>query len=592
MFRWIVWLLLFLLLPLGLLSQLPNAIVLKAKDLSFIDSTANFFQSQQASAIGGLVELIEQRALPESKILHLGDEMVSEISVNLRKQLYGASSGLGLFFPGCLNNQALGGIVETASQGPWIYSAAIENNRLLPLGVSGYSAKTEDPNSTLTIKIPNEFQKNTDNLVIHCERSEQYFDVIVSCLGGRKSDGSFMVLSKKEFPASVSYRNAPQFAVALPAGTREILIQFKQIISVQRAFVLHGIELNNSKIGQFHSIGMRGCGYNEFCRLDLLKTQLIQLSPDLILLDFGLHDNYRGNELDAANVDPLKRSIQLIRDALPSAKILVIIPQDCIRGGRTLATFEKFETAVIALCKLERVAFYDYYRVTGGKYSAQYWADFQLFMTDGLHLQESGIALKSQLYVNSMLQTTSRYQNGYRQFIIEKDTSKRLLHRSRDTLAKPLIVSEVWRYHVVRRGETAYRIALRYGITVLQLKEWNHLRNYNISSGTRLKVGKLSIASKSDPVQTLEMKDSADAEGNANIKLIGNSSQSDSFSSVVIKKPLPKAPVKAKPVYHKVRSGETLYSISKAYGLTVDQLKRLNGLRSNNIGVGRIIRVR
>jgi LysM repeat protein len=48
----------------------------------------------------------------------------------------------------------------------------------------------------------------------------------------------------------------------------------------------------------------------------------------------------------------------------------------------------------------------------------------------------------------------------------------------------------------------------------------------------------------------------------------------------------------AKPVYHKVRPGETLYSIAKAYGLTVDQLKRMNGLRSNNLAVGRLLRVR
>jgi LysM repeat protein len=202
---------------------------------------------------------------------------------------------------------------------------------------------------------------------------------------------------------------------------------------------------------------------------------------------------------------------------LPSSKIVVVVPQDGIRGGRTLSTFEKYEKAIIALCKTEKVIYYDWYRVAGGKYAAQYWADFQLFMVDGLHLQEAGNSLKGQLYATAWENTARRYNNGYRQFIIAEDSSKRLAFRTRDTLTKNIVVSEVWRYHVVRRGETAYRIALRYGITVAQLKEWNHLRSYNISAGTRLKVGKLSIATKSDPIQTLEMKDSADADGSTSL---------------------------------------------------------------------------
>jgi LysM repeat protein len=50
------------------------------------------------------------------------------------------------------------------------------------------------------------------------------------------------------------------------------------------------------------------------------------------------------------------------------------------------------------------------------------------------------------------------------------------------------------------------------------------------------------------------------------------------------------SPTKVK--YHKVQPGQTLYSISKAYGMDVETLKRLNGLRSNNLTVGRLLRVK
>ena len=42
---------------------------------------------------------------------------------------------------------------------------------------------------------------------------------------------------------------------------------------------------------------------------------------------------------------------------------------------------------------------------------------------------------------------------------------------------------------------------------------------------------------------------------------------------------------------HEVKPGETLYSISLRYGITVDALKTSNGLSSNAVVAGQILRV-
>ena len=42
---------------------------------------------------------------------------------------------------------------------------------------------------------------------------------------------------------------------------------------------------------------------------------------------------------------------------------------------------------------------------------------------------------------------------------------------------------------------------------------------------------------------------------------------------------------------HWVEAGETLFRISKLYGMTVDEIKRLNGLRGNKIVVGQTLRI-
>jgi LysM repeat protein len=55
--------------------------------------------------------------------------------------------------------------------------------------------------------------------------------------------------------------------------------------------------------------------------------------------------------------------------------------------------------------------------------------------------------------------------------------------------------------------------------------------------------------------------------------------------------PKPSTPTTPDVQYHTVEKGETLYSISKRYGLTVDNLKKLNNLTDNNIGLGQKLRL-
>lgn len=45
-------------------------------------------------------------------------------------------------------------------------------------------------------------------------------------------------------------------------------------------------------------------------------------------------------------------------------------------------------------------------------------------------------------------------------------------------------------------------------------------------------------------------------------------------------------------VYHKIKSGDTLGGIAAKYGVSVNQLRRLNGIKGNNIRAGKTLRVR
>jgi LysM repeat protein len=49
--------------------------------------------------------------------------------------------------------------------------------------------------------------------------------------------------------------------------------------------------------------------------------------------------------------------------------------------------------------------------------------------------------------------------------------------------------------------------------------------------------------------------------------------------------------VKAGLDYHVVQPAQTLYSIARMHGMTVDELKELNGLNSNTLGIGQRLKV-
>lgn len=101
--------------------------------------------------------------------------------------------------------------------------------------------------------------------------------------------------------------------------------------------------------------------------------------------------------------------------------------------------------------------------------------------------------------------------------------------------------------HIIKKGETISSIAALYNISVDELKKLNNLNDDNIQAG-----GKLIVSTENKNISSTS---------------------------------------KAKPDFHIVQKGETLFSISKAYNVPVTRLKTINGLSSSKIKVGDRLRL-
>jgi membrane-bound lytic murein transglycosylase D len=113
-------------------------------------------------------------------------------------------------------------------------------------------------------------------------------------------------------------------------------------------------------------------------------------------------------------------------------------------------------------------------------------------------------------------------------------------------------------YHKVKSGENMRQIALRYGVSIEQVMEWNALRTTNIYVGQKLTIYTNQAQAQVTPAPT-------------------------------------PTPSQTPPVrkYYTVRAGDTFGKIAQRNNLTQAQLQRLNpGVKVNSIDIGQRIRIK
>lgn len=138
--------------------------------------------------------------------------------------------------------------------------------------------------------------------------------------------------------------------------------------------------------------------------------------------------------------------------------------------------------------------------------------------------------------------------------------------------------------HKVAKGETLASIASRYGVSASQLRSANHLRRNSVRVGQTLKIP--GAAASQQEVAELPASRETQAESR-NSRASSSQKQASSAKSSGKTKPAP-AP---KATDHVIKSGESLYSISKKYGVTVDELRKANGMNGDAIRAGKTLKI-
>ena len=149
-------------------------------------------------------------------------------------------------------------------------------------------------------------------------------------------------------------------------------------------------------------------------------------------------------------------------------------------------------------------------------------------------------------------------------------------------------------YYVVKNGDSLWKIANMYGITVDELKKLNNLTSNNLSVGQVLEIPDTSFNNSDFETYTVKAGDSLWKIANmygltvAELKSL-NGLSSDNLSIGQVLKVSDNLGDSGN--VYTVKAGDSLWNIANRYGTTVDELKRLNNLTSNVLNIGQTLKV-
>ena len=552
----------------------------------WVDSSSNSLQITSKSLLKPFFQKLQNTHKKKVQILHINDfhvqhNLQTQLLISAFQKTFGYG-GTGFIFPYSITR-----IAEIAPYkgyksfhyGKWVYAKSVSEYPILPTGINFLSAKTFDPLAQFKFYFHKELIKPSYKRVhIFCKRIPTSFDI---------------KLKSRQDSVKIDVYNTGKDSL-----TNEIVIDLKSMDntlsfelikkeSIQESFELYGLYLENIEDQGivYHSVGSVSLGYTNLLKNSLIDKELSSTKPDLIILELGKYDFF-SNEYDPYIIK--KKIIKLIDNLknLPfKPLILLVSPQDQFKGKLSSTDYAKFSLLLMEIAKTEKVAYLDWYRISGGHLSMNQWIQGEMAKPQGNELLSEGYFLKTNLFMDAFRQTAIKLSQKRdslgstfipildSSYLLRIDTTKKV-----DTTSKAIVpqntkteqpVSQLqskWIIHIVKSGETVWSIAENYDVQAVDIKKWNNLRSYSLKKGKKLKLYTSYPDGKKIEVDYTNTK--------------GDKSPVNPISNSKHKK------------FHKVKRGDTLFSISRKYNIGVDELKELNGMHSNDIAVGKKIRVK
>lgn len=185
---------------------------------------------------------------------------------------------------------------------------------------------------------------------------------------------------------------------------------------------------------------------------------------------------------------------------------------------------------------------------------------------------------------------------AYAQFELDKRekpfTRQQQAYAYRDSLRSnndSISVVTRTKYHKVRRGDNLSEIADRYNVAMSDIKRWNKLKNNKAPLGRNLKIITSETVAYKDKKEKKQKLDTIAIQKNSDIAAASVETKEVREQKVYKEEKI--VTFKDVTKTHKVKKGDNLGEISEKYGVTVAEIKKWNKLKSNNIPLGKSLKI-
>jgi alginate O-acetyltransferase complex protein AlgI len=207
----------------------------------------------------------------------------------------------------------------------------------------------------------------------------------------------------------------------------DVMIEFTGKVSPD----IYGISIESTKGLIIDNIPQRGSAGLEFTMVDRdnLSASYLKLSPDLIILHYGLNIVRNVREDYSYYRKGLSRQISLLKEITPDCRILVISLTDmAFRDGDTIKPYRNIPSIIEAqrvASNESGAAFWNSYDAMGGSSSIIKWVEKKpaLAQKDYVHFTYQGADTLSKILANSLFPDKTADTNSLKYSALRTDTA-------------------------------------------------------------------------------------------------------------------------------------------------------------------------
>ena len=175
-------------------------------------------------------------------------------------------------------------------------------------------------------------------------------------------------------------------------------------------FELYGLILDNIDENiSYHTIGVNGATAQSYLKCDYFSKHLSSIDPDLVFISLGTNEAF---DLDFKIIEHeyiLKDLIFQIKNVAPNANILLTVPNDHFKKGKSNKNIIAVRENILKICSELNLSGWDLYSIMGGESSIENWHKKGLTGEDKIHFKKKGYEVQGEMFVNALIQLIKNY---------------------------------------------------------------------------------------------------------------------------------------------------------------------------------------